>query len=272
MLSLVDETGLTFFYKCFQGYWGDMLYLVLYLGSLFLLCKKKSPIMRQIFLWPFVIMLLTIFNPFLMDFVLNKLNWRDRYYRFYWLIPVEILCAYMLAVLVAKQKEKESKVIVFLLALCIAYLCGSTAIKIKPSENIYKIDNYVVEVSDLIQEDTDKENPIVLYDRELYYKIRQYDPSVIAAVNADYMYLLKDTEEPDEEIIEQYAAGEAALALLMSCNIEIDADIVNEALREKKVDYFVRNLDWYSKDYLERLDIELLGKTDGYEIYRYVHK
>lgn len=272
MLSLVDETGLSFFYKCFQGYWGDMLYLILYLVSLFLLCRKKSPIMRQIFLWPFIITLLTIFNPFLMDFVLSKLNWRDRYYRFYWIIPVEILCAYMLAVIVAKQKEKENKILVLFLALCIVYLCGSTAIEVKPSENIYKIDNYVIEVSDLIQEDTNKENPIVLYDRELYYKIRQYDPSVIAAVNADYMYLLKDMEEPTVEITERYAAGEAALALLMNCDIEIDADIVNEALKEKNVDYFVRNVDWYSKDYLERLDIELIGKTKEYEVYRYIHR
>ena len=55
-----------FFYQNFWKYWNGALYLVPYLGCLVYLVYKKDKKLMELFVWPFLILLATVYNPFLM--------------------------------------------------------------------------------------------------------------------------------------------------------------------------------------------------------------
>ena len=55
-----------FFYQNFWKYWNGALYLVPYLGCLVYLVYKKDRKLTDLFVWPFLTLLVTVYNPFLM--------------------------------------------------------------------------------------------------------------------------------------------------------------------------------------------------------------
>lgn len=172
-----------FFYQNFWKYWNGALYLAPYLGGLVYLVYKKDRKLTDLFVWPFLTLLVTVYNPFLMRPIIEKMGWEDRYMRFYWLLPAEFLCAYLLARLMNRKAKREVQFAIGAVVLCMVLLCGSSLVKYIPDENVYKIDSWVIETSELIAETSEKENPVILVDQEMYSSIRQYDPTVIEAVN-----------------------------------------------------------------------------------------
>ena len=81
----------------------------------------------------------------------------------------------------------------------------------------------------MIAETSEKENPVILVDQEMYSSIRQYDPTVIEAVNNTEMvrYMFIDTEELPVD--GQYDDHSTAVSLFVK-GVEVDASIMNEVL------------------------------------------
>lgn len=262
-----EAIGLEFFHSIFWGHWGEALYLVLYLGCLLYLTTQQSRLMKQIFVWPAVILLFTIYNPFVMKPVLGILGWEDRYSRFYWLLPAVFLCAYLFSKLVDRMQSGEEKAAAGILVACILLLCTNSPVKVIPDENIYKIPDYVLEISEMIEQNKERENPIIIADQEVYSRIRQYDPQVIEAVNNNEMTRYVRQEAADIPLEDQYADESTAIAMFVK-GIEVDINIVNTILQGRDVDFFVRNTAYYTDEYLQQLDIAYIGRVDGYELYR----
>ena len=65
-----------FFYQNFWKYWNGALYLVPYLGCLVYLVYKRDKKLMELFVWPFLILLATVYNPFLMRPIIEKMGWR----------------------------------------------------------------------------------------------------------------------------------------------------------------------------------------------------
>lgn len=259
--------NLEFFKTVFMNYWWNGLFFVIYLGALVYIVRQKSFVMKQVFVGPFVILLATVFNPLVMGPILQITEWENRYSRFFWMLPVEILSAYILACLIENQRRMEEKTAVIIIVACLVFLCGSSATEMSLDDNIYKVDDSVIAVAELIDEVSDKERPIVFYDEELYYWIRQYDASLIAGVNAGEMekYRWMTIEEIDPA--EQYEDEGTALAMFVR-GVEVEPAIVNQAIKNREVDFFVRDVDVYSDEYLQQLDIVYVDSVEGYELYR----
>lgn len=266
-----DEIGIDFFLDYFWSYWGNMLYLVLYLGILLYFFKYGSKLMKQIFVWPFIILLLTVYNPLIMGPVLELTGWADRYSRFFWVLPVEILCAYVFATLIERQKNVSNKAVVACLVICIVLMCGDVPIKKIPDENIYKMDNYIIEISELIGEAKTTEQPILVCDRNVYYQIRQYDASLLMAINDLEMSYYGEKQADEIDPSEQYLSGYHAQAMFVR-GVEIDAELANLIFQALNVDFFVRNKNYYSDEYMQSLNLSYVGEVEGYEIYRCVHE
>lgn len=268
----MQELGwnLEFYRTTFMNYWWNGLFFVIYLGGLVYILQQKSKEMKQVFVAPFVILLFTVFNPLVMEPILEMTDWRNRYSRFFWMLPVEILSAYILACFVERQKRGEARAAMVVFTACLVFLCGGSATEVELDDNIYKIDNRVIEVAEMIEAASEQENPIVFYDEDLYYWIRQYDPSLIAAVKPAEMdiYRWMEMEEIDAE--DQYKDEGTALSMFVR-GVEIEPETVNQAIKSRDVDFFVRNTDFYSEEYLRQLDIVYVAEVDGYELYRCVH-
>lgn len=259
-----------FYRTTFMNYWWYGLFFVIYIGGLFYAVHKGSVFMKQVFVVPFMILLITIFNPFVMEPILEMTDWHDRYSRFFWILPVEILSAYMLACLIGKQRRREEKVLLIAFMVCLVFLCGGSATKMELDDNIYKVDNNVIEVADLIEEISGQGDKVVFVEENLYYWIRQYDPSLIMAVQFGELerYRWETKEEIDAE--EQYEGEGTALSMFIR-GVEIEPETVNAAIESRKVDFFVRNKEFYSEEYLGQLNIVYVDETEAYEIYRCLH-
>ena len=94
------------FYQC----WWNVLYIVVYIGCLFYIARKKDKVMLQIFVGMFLAALITIFNPLIMEPLLDKIGWKDRYIRFYWILPVGFLCSFFATKLIAEQKRGQNAI------------------------------------------------------------------------------------------------------------------------------------------------------------------
>lgn len=263
--------NLEFYKVIFTNYWWYGIYFVIYFVALIYLVQQRECIMKQVFVWPFVIALFTIFNPLVMEpLLLRTTDWRTRYSRFFWMLPVEILCAYLGARLIEKKQSQEERVGIILMIVCMCFLCGDSATPFQMDDNIYKLDASVVEVAEMIESAADEERPVVFYDEPLYYWIRQYDASLIAAVQTKEMRLYRWMTKDEINVKDQHKSEGAALSMFVR-GIEVEPEIVNGAMKSREVDFFVRNKKDYSEEYLQQLDIVYVDAVDGYELYRCIH-
>lgn len=265
------ELNLEYYKVTFTNYWWYGLFFVIYLAALLYIVRQKSVLMKQIFVWPFLILLLTVFNPLVMEPILQITDWHNRYSRFFWMLPVEILCAYVLACVIEKQRSAEEKFALTVFIGCLIFLCGSSATKLELDDNIYKIDQSVIDVAERLSELSDQENPVVFYDEELYYWIRQYDPSFIAALPYSEMVIYRWEDAANIDVSEQYESKKKAMAMFAQ-GVEVEPEIVNRELKKREVELFVRNKDFYSAEYLQQLEIVYVDVVAEYEIYRCVYE
>ena len=104
------DWNLELYKSIFTNYWEYGLFFVIYLGGLLYVVYQRNALMKRVFVTPFVIFLFTVFNPFVVEPVLrNTADFRDRYSRFFWMLPAEILSAYLLACLIERQKDGRQK-------------------------------------------------------------------------------------------------------------------------------------------------------------------
>lgn len=251
------------FYQC----WWNVLYIVVYIGCLFYIARKKDKVMLQIFVGMFLAALITIFNPLIMEPLLDKIGWKDRYIRFYWILPVGFLCSFFATKLIAEQKKGAERNILLLFLTCFIFLCGGSMSELSADDNIYKVDNSVVAVAEMIENNTDKENPIILCDAEMYYWIRQYDPKLVIPVTNKIMDLYQ-FQSPDKiDLAEEKKSWKNAVSMFMH-GVEIDVDIANKIFEDKEIDFVVCNKEYYSDFYLSYLNLSYVDSVDGYELYR----
>ena len=119
----------------------------------------------------------------------------------------------------------------------------------------------------MIGRNKDTQNPVVLCDADLYYWLRQYDPSVVLAVSNKVMDLYRFQSASGIDPEEQYKNNKRALSMFTR-GVEIDPETANKLLKKNKVQYFVRNTEYYSDYYMDLLDLVYVDKVDGYELYR----
>lgn len=262
------EWNLAFYKVNFINYWWYGLYVMLYLGIIVYLLRYGSKEKKQIFVVPFFILLFTVFEPFFMEPILSRTgDWRDRYSRFFWMLPVEFLVSYTLVSVMEHQEKKETKTLLLLFVTCLIFLGTGSATELEFDDNIYKVDNSVIAVAEMIERVSKKKQPNVIYDEELYYWIRQYDPALISAVKPEEMKLYLWVAKDQIDLKEQYQNDGTALSMFAR-GVEVDAEIMNRAIREREIDFLVRNTEFYSAEYLSQLNIEYVDMADGYELYR----
>ena len=225
------------FYQC----WWNVLYIVVYIGCLFYIARKKDKVMLQIFVGMFLAALITIFNPLIMEPLLDKI--------------------------IAEQKKGAERNILLLFLTCFIFLCGGSMSELSADDNIYKVDNSVVAVAEMIENNTDKENPVILCDAEMYYWIRQYDPKLVIPVTNKIMDLYQ-FQSPDKiDLAEEKKSWKNAVSMFMH-GVEIDVDIANKIFEDKEIDFVVCNKEYYSDFYLSYLNLSYVDSVDGYELYR----
>lgn len=227
------------------------------------------------FVYPFVFMLLTIFNPFLIIPLSKMIGLLPRIRRLFWLLPVNLVLAFALTWAVFALKKKRLRALLCVAAAVGIICCGSFAIpKMHKLENPYKTSNMVIEISRIIEEDAE-ENGLwksVLHSDVELLELRQYDPSIHSVLRRSDM-LDWSIDPEDEEAVKQVVKSKHVirnLALVSRYGIEIKQSRFLKYIKRARAPYVItepgRDLDTY----LTEAGFEEIGNVNGRRIYRLI--
>lgn len=267
----LDELGLSFVKICLQNYWGTIYFFGIFAACLFgiYLYKKKE---ATILVFYTAFLFLTIYNPFLVKFFYSKLGSDVIYYRFFWLLPISIVIAYYCVEIISGSKAYVSKWIVSV-ALCLVITIAGAPIKTIPEatdipQNLYKVPDSLLEMCQIIHDDSNIPNPKIVAETSLHMLLRQYDPSIILTVDRDnLLHYTGSTTVGANSNPSAYQEQVALLEVVLYGNQE-GTDSFISAVQNTKTNYLILYTNSTTNDYLLKLGFTNLGEYEGYTLYR----
>ncbi len=248
-------------------YFGEGSIGILFLCVLLLwIVKKEKSRQLRFYIYYVVTALVGMMNP-LSLYVIDKTGNMEVFERFFWLLMTTFLLAFTFAVFVHKKGMLLIPILVLLL------LCGKsvfTNTEYKPAENIEKINEQAIQVSEIIMRDFEGlaedapvepnrqgiEMPTAAVTEPLNEAIRMYN------ANIDLWYVRKN--------FGNYNSGgyRKVASLLTMDNSVIPLRRVVHDMRKKGFEYLVVG-DWQmlSGD-LNVYNLELIGTTENYRVYK----
>lgn len=246
-------------------------FMAVYMALVIGLAVKGTKRERAFFVWPGVVWLLTVFNPLVALPMIKLFNIDIRYYRYFWLLPLPILLGYYLIKLL-EHCNKPCKILVGIVVLisCVAgreYIMTHSGIP----QNIYKVDQNVVDMAELIHSDSEKEENIVLYDITFFYDMRTYDPTVIPYITRPELEAMMDSL-PTDEMLGGAVENRDSHALIMYeyfGGYDLPQELMQEVMVAENIDYIVLAKDKTAQyEHFAGYDCVEIAQTEDYWLLR----
>ena len=163
-----------------KEYWGSLAFpLLFFAGLVVILILEKDKIKRYTFLWYSLLVLVFIYNPLTLvicNLILEKTTFNQYYLRFFTLLPVLVVIAYMFTLLINKlsgiRKLVATLVVCGLIAL--AGNCIYTQDWFSKAENRNKVPQDVVTICDLFA-DYEGASIRIMAPQDIAVYLRQMD-------------------------------------------------------------------------------------------------
>lgn len=208
----VASNKIAYLWECLSRYNGSTGFLMLYFAMLMFILVKGNEKEKRIFIPMSVLSIATVYNPVFPHLLTLFTKIDSEYYRFFWMTPVIVLLPYVatkliLGLLNGSIVHKKSVIALSILALV---LSSSSVFKsgMKLAENEYKIPSELIEISEIIHSDSDKEYPKAFLEYEYNMQMRQYDGKMLLTIDReDYLYAVTNeytTEMMDSNEFPQY--------------------------------------------------------------------
>ena len=266
----VFENGIGYLLKCLSLYSSGTGFFAMYLIAVLLVMIKGTRRDREMFLPQAVVLMLTVYNP-LTPVVLDRIfDVSSEYYRLFWIAPVIILVPYVAADIIMRKEKGWGNLLLAVLVV-ITFVVGGNYVYAKgydEAENIYKIPDELIEISQMIHRDSDTEYVKAFFEYEYNMEIRQYDPKMLLAVGReDYIYAVNYSYT--EEMLADGAKPENKLLALLVRNQKIEPEELTEALDETNTAYVVLTKGHPQSAFVEKAGLKEIGETETHIIYRY---
>ncbi len=272
----------TITYRAFISYfYGLMIIAPLYIIGIILCSIPSKDISnnelrktnRLMFLYPFLISLIIVFNPVVISVMGKFVEIIPRVKRIFWILPISIVIAYTFTNVLFKLKSNIIKIIICVIIFGSLAIKGTDPLsKITVTDNIYKIDSKIIDVDTIINNDFPDENPVIVYSDYDLLQIREYDPSLICAIGRYELWGWipdGDTNSPEyqEYVLNNGTYGEI-IALKERFHINIPKEDYLRALNELNVNYIIVQSS-LNQDYYDNDNFEIIAETQDYIIYKF---
>lgn len=266
----VFENGIGYLAECLGLYLGNCAYLLLYMiGTVYILLKGSKE-EKEIFLPCTITLLCTVYNP-LMPVVVDKFfDISSEYYRLFWLTPIVILVPYVISKLITGVSNMKEKTAVLVFAVAVLIISGNFVYEqgIPLAQNIYKIPDELIEITQIIHEDTDEEYPKAFFEYEYNMEARQYDPKMLLTIDREeYIYAVNYTYT-DEMLNDENVPTNRILAVLVR-NQNVETGDFTDALEATKTEYVVVTKGHPRTEYLVQAGLNLVADTATHYIFKY---
>ena len=171
----VFENGIGYLTKCLGLYNSGTGYFVMYLFAVLFILIKGERREREIFLPGAAVLLLTVFNP-VVPVILDRIfDVSSEYYRLFWIAPVVILVPYTATIIIYDRPKGSGRYVAAALTVALLILGGNYvyAKGFDIAENIYKIPDELIAVSEMIHEDSQEEYSKAFFEYEYNMEIRR---------------------------------------------------------------------------------------------------
>ena len=183
---MIQDLG--FLFDSFMTFSGKNTIWILYFAALLYLLIRGGKDARRIFIWPLVILGLTVFNPLVCGVLISRFGYGERYLRFFWMLNHYITIAYAIALMVSRMHKKSSAAAVIAVSAALVVILGRPVFfdKDVPSYTMTPNASFIRDdypaISALIHKDGD-EMPLILCGSELMMTYRMYDPDVLTVMS-----------------------------------------------------------------------------------------
>lgn len=267
------ELGMDFLNKAFDDSFSNIEFFFLaYAAALAVFWLRKKHNLKSFFVYPAVFAFFTVFNPYLMIPIADKIGLAPRIRRIYWLLPVNLVLAFAMTWLIyVLSKWWKQAIAVSLCILAAAFFGESQWKHMVPAENGYKIKNETIEIADMIEKDagTDKPKSCLFADLQLL-ELRQYDASLLNAIRrkdmADWQV---NPADPDwvQRVLNK-KNSRRILTLVIYYGLQIDPAILEEQMDKHQIQYAIPNKNKGLGDYFGTMGYELVGETENFQVFR----
>lgn len=282
--------GNSLFWQILFTYWVNItievkLVLVGYVFVLMYIVARGGKKAKVFFAISFLTLVVTCLNPWMCRYLVDKWGFFERYFRFFWLIPVSMGYTYVAVKLYDKYKLKNRVILCVTLAVLFVWSCVCVVKQtgfpdvytgsipntgMIPVSNIYKVEDEVVEATALIEEDSG--NPYVdkktLYNRDVFIEMRTYDASLIPMFD----YGLVSSDQNMEKAIAE-SDYTAMLCIYFSGNTDgvtdsnVSSELLKTAMDNTDCQYVILPNDNYYMEYWKGAFTEL-GVTGRYTVFK----
>ena len=270
----IQELGLRFVGACMKLYWSSCWYPLLFVVGLVctLIWGRKRN--SRIFIGYTFFLLLTVYNPYVVKYLIAKAKFENEYYRFIWIIPVIPAVAYYGVRLVTLFKNKCLRVLLTVFVLGCFVVLGNpldgVVTNFAMTENIYKVPNDLRAVCDVIHQNQNKEFPRVVFDSSLNSIVRQYDAGIGTVISRNAgIYRAGSTVAGSFDENSSFYKRQKALLDVIDYHIYDGKDSFSAALKKSKTDFVVVSAGQVDHDFLTGCGCELIAQTESHYVYRY---
>ena len=251
----------------FYEYVGSKFWILLLVISIVYIFIQKDKKIRKVILFVMVASILCIYND-VMRTIIGKVVGTATYYRFFWLVPVTMICAYALVLFLSQNYN-----IIYKLLVCAGIAIGLimsgdsfwSSYTNQIPENKYLMSNDVWEISELIQKDKTEKVPTIAMPEQLMLNYISYDADAVMGIGREaYLYFSNNNFEGDPNRYPE----ERILAKIVNRNEAQDILKTKAAIYTNGIDYLVVDNQAGLENFMESIDCILVGGTENYELYR----
>ena len=257
--------------RCILLYNGSSFYFLIYAAILVLILIKGKKEHREIFLYPAIALLVTVYNPVFPIIIRRIFDINKEYYRFFWIAPVIILIA-AASVEFAGEWGKNSPQRFMITAGILMILAGAGSFTYErgyePRGNIYGVQEEVLAVSRMIRSNTDMKYPVAIMDMDMNMEVRLYDPSILLSCDrTQYLDYLGEAEV-DEQTAAKNEYADRLLSVIVRPE-KPEKESFLEALDKTNTQFVVILKDNATARYLADSGLKLVGTTGSRMIFKY---
>lgn len=266
----VFENGIRYLSECLGLYLGGTAYMVLFAVAALYIIFRGNDEEKEIFLPMTAILLLTVYNPITPVIIDKFFDISSEYYRFFWITPVIITVPFVISKIIAQFGKKKDRALAIIFVILLLGISGRFVYEngIDLAENIYKIPDELIEISEIIHQDCDKEYPKAFFEYEYNMEIRQYDPKMLLTIDREEYIYAVNYSYTDEMILDDETPNNRLLAAFVR-NQDVSPEAINAALEMTGTEYVVLTKGNPKMMLLQKAGLSLVGDTATHCIYRY---
>ena len=204
---LPTESGLSFLLKTLSQYQAPGYYIIVAAVFLVIAAVSGGRRVRTAFLYPLILLILTVFNPYVFPLLLgNNSRFIENYYSVLWIVPITMIPAAGVVSAASRLPHIVPKILLTVFALAVLTLLGTPRLRsyagTEMPANMMKADAELVTICDYIAADAETDAPVVAFERaDFAEEAMAYNPAILIS-NA--LYADEGAPSPDAESTEDF--------------------------------------------------------------------